>query len=101
MAGISKLMNMGLMSIVGGGGGDNAAGPGGVLDAMKNPGGMSSMSLLDGDGNSTSIRAQPPPIPRGFLSDWIPPAPRQLADEKKLDSAGNSALNWVFPSRRK
>ena len=100
MAGISKLMSMGLMSIVGGGEGDNAAGPGGVLDMMKKPGGMSGMSLLDDGGNSASIRARPPNLPRGFLSDWIPPAPRQVADENNLDSAGNSALRWVFPRRK-
>ena len=57
MAGISKLMNMGLLSIFGGGEGDNAAGPGGVLDMMKKPGGMSGMSLLDGAGNGGLMSA--------------------------------------------
>jgi hypothetical protein len=93
MAGISKLVNMGLLGIVGGG--DNESLPFGLdsgalgLNNSRIMGGKPwAASLLDGGGNSTSIRAQPPPIPRGFLSDWIPPAPQQVADEKRLDSAG-------------
>jgi hypothetical protein len=55
MAGISKLMNMGLLSIFGGGEEGSGAGGMGVMDLMKKPGGMSGMSLLDGTGNGGGL----------------------------------------------
>ena len=69
MSGISKLMNMGLLSMLSSGDSGDAARPNNVLDAAA---GAMGATVED-------RAARPPKLPTGGLLDWVPrpPSPKK------------------------